>query len=221
MSGLGTDMVAVACILGGAAVSGTVTARALDGGGEQPSLEPGCAVEALHVGPRMVVVTGGSERVVVAPAPEVRWRGEAVAGDQGACAVVVDPRVKIRVQQSNEGMQRAQERAQRAQERMQRAQERMQRAQERIQRARERADGVQSVELDRVRAELEARLDELRGSEAGLDGLDLTLEGLHLNLDGLGESLGQQISTEVEGRLEAEMRELEKRLERIRMDGGR
>jgi len=214
MSGLGTDMVAVACILGGAAASGAVTARALDGGGEQLNIEPGCAVEALHVGPRMVVVTGGSERVVVAPSPDVRWRGEAVGGGEGACAVVVDPRVKIRVRQADERMQRAQEH-------MQLAQERMQRAQERIQRARERAEGAQAEELDRVRAELEARLTELQGTEAGLDGFDLNLDGLHLNLEGLGESLGEQISTQVEGRLEMEMRELEKKLERIRLDGRR
>jgi hypothetical protein len=218
MSGLGTDMVAVACILGGATVSGAVTARALDAGGDQVGLQPGCAVEALHVGPRMVVVTGGSERVVVAPSPRVRWHGDAVGEDQEACAIVVDPRVKIRVQEANERTQGAQERMQRAQER---AQERMQRARERIERARERMDGVEGVEMDRMRAELEAQLSELQGAEAGLQGLDLTLDGLHLNLEGLGESLGEQISTEVEGRLEMEMRELEKRLERIRMDGGR
>lgn len=207
MSGLGTDVVAVACILGGAAVSGAVTARARSGGDVEGKLGSGCVVEALHVGPRMVVVSGGSERVVVAAPERVR-------GDGRACAVVVDPRLKIRMELSNERMQRAQER-------MQRAQERMQRAQERIERARARAGGVQAVELDRVRAELEARLAELQGAEGGLQGLDVSVDGLRLNLDGLGESLSQQISTEVEGRLEAEMRELEKRLERIRMDGGR
>ncbi len=214
MSGLGTDVVAVACILGGAAVSGAVTARARSGGDVEGRLGSGCVVEALHVGPRMVVVSGGSEHVVVAAPDRAR-------GDAEACAAVVDPRLRIRMELSNERTQRVQERMQRAQERMQRAQERMERAQERIERARAREGGVQAVELDRVRSELEARLAELKGAEEGLEGLDVSVDGLRLNLDGLGESLSQQISTEVEGRLEAEMRELEKRLERIRRDGGR
>ena len=52
MSWFGTDIVALGCILGGAAVSGAATLAIMDGGGESYVR---CGVEAMAMAPRIAI----------------------------------------------------------------------------------------------------------------------------------------------------------------------
>ncbi|HSM61307.1 MAG TPA: hypothetical protein VK849_10940 [Longimicrobiales bacterium] len=206
MSGLGTDVVALACIRGGAAVGGVATA-ALDRGGERGGADPACAVETLLETPAAVVAMGGGEgRIVVAPRVRVR--------DGEACAVVVDPRVEVRLQRTEAQLERARAR-------MEGARERMERARVRMERARVRVEPVERERLDRARAELMRRLSEIDGMDLRLDELDLSGASLELDLDELGAALESQIESEMEERLAEEMKRLEARLDRLGRDIGR
>jgi hypothetical protein len=74
MSWFGTDLVALSCILGGAAVGGAAT-QALNQGSH--SLEMDCAVEAMAVSPRIHISHGGdAHAIVVAPNVRVHSRGD-------------------------------------------------------------------------------------------------------------------------------------------------
>lgn len=68
MTWFGTDIVALGCILGGAAVGGTVTAALLDGAEHS---QGGCAVEAFAVSPNVSISHRGEARAIVV-APNVR-----------------------------------------------------------------------------------------------------------------------------------------------------
>jgi hypothetical protein len=75
MSSLGTDVLALACIAGGAAVSGTATMAWLDEG-RAPAEMTMCVVEAKVAAAPAVIVTAGGERgrtvVVSSSAKRVR-----------------------------------------------------------------------------------------------------------------------------------------------------
>jgi len=75
MSWFGTDLVAVACILGGASMSGAATLALL---GSDYSTHSACAVEA-GVDTHRIVITGssGARSVVVTPRVNVRSQGSA------------------------------------------------------------------------------------------------------------------------------------------------
>jgi hypothetical protein len=77
MSWFGTDLVAISCILGGAAVGGAAT-LALHQGGHH--VDMGCGVEALAVSPRIAISHGGNAHAIVV-APKVRVHS---SGDCGA-----------------------------------------------------------------------------------------------------------------------------------------
>lgn len=84
MIGLGTDLVAVACILGGAAVGGAATMAVVEGhrGYDQTA----CVRAAVDVHPRVVIsLDGGRSTVVMTPRVWVHpnhdcvvWSGDAV-----------------------------------------------------------------------------------------------------------------------------------------------
>ncbi len=63
MSLSGTDLLSLACILGGASVGGAATVAALDA--SSPSTESACAAVAVSGSPRLVVMKGGSAHTVV------------------------------------------------------------------------------------------------------------------------------------------------------------
>jgi len=68
MTWFGTDIVALGCILGGAALGGTVTAATMVGGHHA---DAGCGVEAIAVSPRIAISHGGEARAIVVN-PNVR-----------------------------------------------------------------------------------------------------------------------------------------------------
>jgi len=68
MTWFGTDIVALGCILGGAAVGGTVTAAMMDGGHHAHT---GCGVEAIAVSPRIAISHRGEARAIIVN-PNVR-----------------------------------------------------------------------------------------------------------------------------------------------------
>jgi hypothetical protein len=68
MSWLKSDMVAIACILGGAAVGGAATMAMADQGGHW---DTGCAVDAAAISPTIAISHSGHGRAIVV-APNVR-----------------------------------------------------------------------------------------------------------------------------------------------------
>jgi hypothetical protein len=176
MSGLGTDMVALACIVGGAAVGGFATLASQDGGHEH--LDVAC-VEAVE-SPQVVVALGdGAESFVVAPNVQVHASHE--------CHAVQEEVHVIRMREARHEMERARERVERAQERMERVRVRLER--------------VDRQELDEARRKLEAAGLQLEGLE--LEGLEEVLEFeiegrlreemelLEKRLEGLGNGVGR------------------------------
>lgn len=77
MSWLGADLVAISCILGGAAVGGAAT-LALNQGGHH--VDMGCGIEAMAVSPRIAISHGGDAHAIVV-SPKVRVHS---SGDCGA-----------------------------------------------------------------------------------------------------------------------------------------
>jgi len=86
MSWFGTDIVALGCILGGAAVSGAATLAIMDGGGESYVR---CGVEAMAVAPRIAISHGGEARAIVVR-PDVRVRSIRDCGSSGLVEIHVD-----------------------------------------------------------------------------------------------------------------------------------
>ena len=70
MSLFGTDMVALGCILGGAAVGGVATLAMTNVGGHADAR---CAVETMAVSPRIAISHGGDTGAILV-APKVRVR---------------------------------------------------------------------------------------------------------------------------------------------------
>ena len=78
MSVLGTDLMAVACIVGGAAVSGATTMRLLDG--HDTHARVACVGATFHTSPRVVVsMDGGKGPVVVVPQVRVHPNHDCMA----------------------------------------------------------------------------------------------------------------------------------------------
>lgn len=95
MTWFGTDLVALGCILGGAAVGGTVTAAVINGG---EHAHTGCAVEAFGVSPTITISHRGEARAfVVTPKVRVHGMRNYVQG--------VDGRLEIELQQLERRME--------------------------------------------------------------------------------------------------------------------
>jgi len=87
MSWFGTDLVALGCIFGGAAVGGAATLFLTEDGGHA---DVGCAVEAMAVSPRIAISHGGEARaIVVTPDISVHTMGD--------CARHADGMVEIQM----------------------------------------------------------------------------------------------------------------------------
>jgi len=101
MSGMGTDVMALACILGSAAVGGTVTLAALDRGSDGAAV----CVSELHEAPVVALSQGGNGQTIVV-APRVR-----VHTQHGCEAMVVDvnvdPQVRVRLDEARLRMEEA------------------------------------------------------------------------------------------------------------------
>jgi len=98
MSGFGTDIVALACILGSAATSGAVTLAFLDGDHPAP---PNCAVEAFSVSPNVVVAEGSGAHAIVMATPRVHMRS---AHD---CRFAVGEEIRVDLENVRREMERA------------------------------------------------------------------------------------------------------------------
>jgi len=86
MSWLGTDIVALGCILGGAAVSGAATLAVMEGGGGS---HVRCGVEAMTVSPRIAISHRGEARAIVVT-PDVRVRSVRDCGSPGFVEILLD-----------------------------------------------------------------------------------------------------------------------------------
>ena len=85
MTWFGTDIVALGCILGGAAVGGTVTAAMFDGGDHA---EARCGVEAFAVRPNISISHRGEGRaVIVTPDVRVHAVRDCVSGVEGVVEI--------------------------------------------------------------------------------------------------------------------------------------
>ncbi len=91
MSWFGTDMVALGCILGGAAVGGAATLAVVDGNGHRHGV---CGVEAMAVSPRIAISHGGHAQAIVVT-PDVRIRS--VRGCERAVGEVVEIHMEKRL----------------------------------------------------------------------------------------------------------------------------
>lgn len=147
MSMLGTDALAVACILTGAALSGGVTLATMEA---RLPHRAHCAVEAVAVAPNVVVSGKDGVRTIVVR-PDVR-----VQSAHGCAMEAVDRvRVRVRTDLQKEIQAKVQAERERAQAEIARAQAEMERAgvdQARVQ-----------AEMERAQAGIERALREVGG----------------------------------------------------------
>jgi exonuclease VII large subunit len=149
MSVLGTDVVAMACILGGATVSGAATAAMLhsDDVGRMD-----CAVETVEASPQVMLSLGDEERTVMVR-PHVR-----VHKDHRCRHMEVDREVQLRMEEVRRDVERARDRMERAPWRSERLdRERLEKAGRQLE--------IQAQALEGLDEELEKEL-ELRLEEA-------------------------------------------------------
>lgn len=192
MSWLGTDVVAVACILGGAATSGVVTMALADGGHDHG--HP-CAAEALAMGHKVVVATNGEPGTYVV-APSVQWRA------QTRCAKRVRENVRVRVERAHRHQERAHERMERARREMERV--RIHVRPQQLQRA---------IELE-TSIHLEGELLKLESLELAMEELEHVLES---ELEPAVEAKVQAELVDLQERIQEEVR---KKLEKKAQGGG-
>jgi hypothetical protein len=192
VSWLGTDVVAVACILGGAATSGAVTMALANGGHDHA--RP-CIAETVAVAPQVVVSSNGEARAFVV-APRVHQRA------QTRCAKRVRENVRVRI-----------ERAHRAQER---ARERMERARREVERVR---IHVRPEHLEEA-IELETSIH-LEGELLRLESLELAMEELeHVLESELEPAVEANVQAELVDLQEKIQEEVRKKLEKKAKGGG-
>jgi hypothetical protein len=159
MSGLGTDVLAVVCILGGAAVSGGATLATLRDG-PQPA---DCTSTVVTV-PRVSVGVGRAPEVVVRP------RILEVHGAHGCRSVVIDRDVRVRIDEARARAEEVRVRMEHAQERIEAAQARVAEAQARAQAAQARTQVRVVVPADEIRTTLEQELARVEKELARLNG---------------------------------------------------
>jgi hypothetical protein len=150
MSVLGTDLMAVACIVGGAAVSGATTMRLLDG--HDTHARVACVGATFHTSPRVVVsMDGGKGAVVVAPRVRVH-------PNRDCMAFVVESRGDVQVNMAE------------MQARMEEARARMEEARARMEKARASNGSALSAQIqEQVEQQLQEQLQRLDKELAKLD----------------------------------------------------
>lgn len=112
MKRLGTDVLAVACILGGGVVGGAATLAFLAAQGDTPA---GCAIETVTATPNIVVARGGGSRAIVLATPHIRVhsRGGCAGWVPSGVSVHVEgghrqlPEFQLQMEESRAGMQEA------------------------------------------------------------------------------------------------------------------
>jgi len=181
MSGFGTDIVALACIVGSAATSGAAT-LALQNRDAPASAD--CRVEALMVSPNVVVSGTHGSRAVVLSAPRIRVQG---ARD---CRTVVGEEVRIDMERMRRDVERA-----RAQ--VEEARARAEAARERVRVIRIREDGGRAAE-ENLRGQLEAAQEEIRAAlkqaeKARAEALFRAQEQLEVRLEEARKGSGGQM----------------------------
>lgn len=93
MSWFGTDLVALSCIVGGAAVGGAATLALTQG---SHSVDMDCAVEAMAVRPHISISHGGdAHAIVVAPNVRVHSRGDCGSHTAEIVDIHMDGRVDV------------------------------------------------------------------------------------------------------------------------------
>jgi hypothetical protein len=153
MKGISSDVIALAAVLGGAAVAGVVTLALVSGDrAEEYAYE--CIVTEVETAPHVMLSlsTGGSSIVV---APDVSF------GTSEACASVHVERIEL----EGRHLDRAHERMDRARERVERTQERVEHTRRVVVDRLERVDHSRRVDLAELRKALELEL----GGRAELD----------------------------------------------------
>ena len=197
MKGISSDVVALAAVLGSAAVAGVVTLALATGHSREIAYE--CSVTEVETAPRvMVALNDGHTAIIVAPKLHAR--------SAEVCAEVVFDRLRARFQ------------VERALERVERAQERVERSRHEV---RERLERVERVRRDRsLGEELEQEFrHELETMHVMVDGIEIELEGLgelhELELEMRG------IDDELKEDLKEELKRIIDELRRKRRKGGR
>ena len=210
MKGISSDVIALAAVLGSAAVAGVVTLALASGDSGEVAYE--CMVSEVETAPHLVVALNSGQAAVVV-APEVQ------ASSAEACAKALVERLegderhlalaRFELDRAQEGLQRSRYRLRERLERL----ERVGRV-ERVRRVRERDDEIQH---------------EIGTTRVVVDGVAIELEGLgellDLELEGLGEALELEfggrarLDGEME-RLDEEMKRLVETLKRLELEDG-
>ena len=214
MKGIGSDVIALAAVLGSAAVAGVVTLALAASDSGKVAYE--CMATGVESGSHVVVALNSGHTAVVV-APEVQASSaevcaevlvERIEGDERHLA-----RVRSELDRAQEGLERSRHRLREDLERIERVKrvehvERVERV-ERVLRVRDRHDQVEHE--DEVEHEIEK-------TRVMVDGVTIELEGLEelldLELEGLGEALALEfggrahVDEEME-RLDVEIREID------------
>ncbi|MFC1662167.1 hypothetical protein ACFL3S_12080 [Gemmatimonadota bacterium] len=180
VDGFGTDVIAVACILGGAATAGALT-LAMAGGGHQE--HSACAVGAMEVSPRVLVSSDTGARVVVS-VPNIR-----VHTDHD-CAVVVHEDVQLRMEEARREVERARERVEEARERVERVRIR-----------------VRRQHMEEAAAQFEAQVLQLEPLHLAMEEVRLALEAevnpeVQIHLEAKLQDLQEKIQKDLREKLE-------------------
>lgn len=157
MSALGTDVMAVACILSGAGVGGVTTAALMhrDAG----PAEVACAGAAIHTSPRVVVsMDNGKGTVVVAPRVRIH-----ASHNCGTFVVDMDSDVQVNMREMRARMDEARAR-------MEEARSRMEEARNRVETARAADGSALNADIQkRVEKQLQEQMERLDREMAKLD----------------------------------------------------
>ena len=195
MKGISSDVIALAAVLGSAAVAGVVTLALASGDSGEVAYE--CMVSEVETAPHLVVALNSGQAAVVV-APEVQSSSaevcakalvERLEGDERHLALA-----RFELDRAQEGLQRSRYRLRERLERMERV--------ERVRRTRLLGDEVQH---------------EIGTTRVMVDGVAIELEGLgellDLELEGLGEALELEFGGRA--RLDGEMERLDEEMKRL------
>lgn len=150
MTGFGTDVLALSCILCGAATGGGLTLAFMDGHAGHPT---GCAVESLSVVPGMVATISDHGHAVVLTRPHM-------AVGSGDCQTVVRSVVEVDV----DGIRRSVENVRVD---VERAREQMEKARAQVEEARARLEEKSMEGEDAQVREIQTLLRGLEGTHKG------------------------------------------------------
>ena len=195
MKGISSDVIALAAVLGSAAVAGVVTLALASGDSGEVAYE--CMVSEVETAPHLVVALNSGQATIVV-APEVQASStevcakalvERLEGDERHLALA-----RFELDRAQEGLQRSRYRLRERLERMERV--------ERVRRTRLLGDEVQH---------------EIGTTRVMVDGVAIELEGLgellDLELEGLGEALELEFGGRA--RLDGEMERLDEEMKRL------